>query len=260
MFILHCFFRLGLLVPLFLVTSISQAEDVPNLRGSYLGGYLPTGASAMRSAAIPYIEQDNLRRLTGDLILDGNTALRVPLAGTIADSGVCTIFGSTFDGKVVYQSQWEKLGNGAGALFGTAALTTGGVKSNGTLFLFRPMTPGTSPKPDVRGSYSGSYRSTITGATGLMAAQIIDGTSNTLTLNMAFSSGRVSTQFACAGDVGADGLFVGIGVNADGSIAVVRGYIEQDLRGTLKLIGEVQLKSAAGKPIDTNSIIAILIG
>ncbi len=260
MFILQRFFRLGLLVPLFLATSISLADDVPNLRGSYLGAFLPAGTSTMRSAAIPYIEQDNLRRLSGDLIMDSNPASRLPVAGTLADSGVCTILGSTSDGKVVYQSQWEKLGNGAGALFGTAALTTGGVKSNGTLFLFRPMTPGTDTKPTVRGNYSGSYRSTITGATGLVAAQISDGTSNTLTLNLAFTSGRVTVHFVCAGDVGSDGLFVGIGVGADGSIAVVRGYIEQDLRGTVKLIGEVQLKSAAGKPIDSNSIIAILIG
>jgi len=260
MFILHRFFCLGLLVPLFLATSVSLADDVPNLRGSYLGAFVPAVASSMRSAAIPYIEQDNLRRLSGDLILDGNTPVRLPLAGTLADSGICTIFGSGPDGKLVYQAQWEKLGNGAGALFGTAALTTGGVKSNGTLFLFRPMTLGTDPKPNVRGSYAGSYRSTITGATGSVAAQIIDGTSNILTLNLGFTSGRVTTQFTCAGDVGSDGLFVGIGVGADGVIAVVRGYIEQDLRGRLQLVGEVQLKSAAGKPIDTNSIIAILIG
>ncbi|MBL8822706.1 MAG: hypothetical protein JNJ77_08980 [Planctomycetia bacterium] len=237
------------------------AADVPNLRGTYTGVLLDTASRTVRGVSIPYIEQDSLRRLSGDMIIDGTSNTRFPIAGTVAASGVCTCIGRSGETSLVYQAQWEKLGNGAGGLFGSASFQSPSLKSNGTLFLFRPMTAGTLPKPQVLGNYEGSFRSTITGVTGSLAAQITDGTSNTFTVNLAMTNGRITTPYVCAGDVASDGLFVGMGVSADGSVAIIRGYIEQDnLRGGLQLIGEVQIKSAAGRPLDTQSIIAILIG
>ncbi len=248
-------FRMSLAVWITMAGTVLFAQDVPNLSGSYLGAFLPAGATSPHTAILPHVEQDNLRRLTGSLVVGQST---FPLAGTIAASGHCTCIGSG-DDKFVYQAQWEKLGNGAGALFGNAAITTRDGKSTGTLFLFRPMT--TTARPAVQGSYAGNYRSTVSGVTGSVAVQITDGTSNTLVLNLAFTSGRTTTHYACTGDVNSDGIFVGIGIAVDGSVAIVRGYIEQDnLRRPLQLNAEVQLKSPAGKLLDTNSIIAILIG
>ncbi len=116
----------------------------------------------------------------------------------------------------------------------------------------------TTNRPNVQGSYAGTFTNLVSHATGSVTAQISDGTSNVLSLNLRLGNGQ---PFACVGDVASDGTFAGMGISPQGNFAIIRGYVEQDnLRRPTRFIGEVQIKSSLGQLLETNSIIAILIG
>ncbi len=249
----------------FLLVTGSQAADVPNLRGSYEGTFVNASSHNFQAALLPYIEQDNLRKLSGQLALDGFNP--VTFSGIINSNNVCTCFGSGAGTNFTFQARWERLGNGAGAVFGSANLPGSNGKARGTLFLFRGMTPTTGVKPVILGNYAGTFTTAGSTTGGTVVTQISDGTSNIVdgTSNIRIALGlvknNVANQFALIGDVGIDRSVVAIGVNANGQVAVVRGYVEQDnLRGTRQLVATVQIKSAAGVVLSTHSIIAILIG
>ncbi|MFT3881391.1 MAG: hypothetical protein QM703_17215 [Gemmatales bacterium] len=251
---------LTLLCVLAISTTPSWGAVFPSLQGSYLGGFQLMGTSAPVAAILPYIEQDNLGRLTSEIALAGTTPQRFPMRGTISPSGICTIVGTNAATPLVLHTTWEKFSYGAGGLYGSGTLPLTGGKKDGALFFFRPMQLGNTPRPNVRGNFAGGYQSN-TGAAGTVTAQISDGTSNTFTVKLSFTQGQQTVTFASLGDVAPDGTFAGMGVSPDGSIAVIHGYIEQDnLRRPTRFVGTVEIKSVLGKPSVTNSIIAILIG
>lgn len=262
MFIFRGFVRLSLLltVAAWLVTGITdcRADDTPRLTGSYVGAFMPAGSLTFLNAAIPYIEQDNHRRLAGEVVINGNTAVHFPVQGTIAANGFCNTISTGPNNHAVIRTSWEKFGNGAGGLRGSATFLINHVRVEGTLFFFRPMTTGNTPRLNVLGHYAGTFTNKTNGAAGTVTTQIRDGTSNTLLMDLSFSNGQ---SFASVGDVASDGTFVGMGMNAKGNFAIIRGYIEQDnLRRPSRLIVDVQIKTPGGQTLETNSIIAILIG
>lgn len=236
-----------------LVLTLPTLAQIPDLRGSYLGHFADPAKRTLHTATLPNMSQVNSRQLSGQLDVEGFNL--VNFTGVINSNNLCTCFGGGANPGFTFQARWEKLGSGAGAVFGTANLTQATGKNRGTLFLFRGMTPTTGTKPPVVGSYAG----TISGG-GTVTTQITDGTSNTF--HMALRLQQATTNdFAMLGDVGVDGTVVAIGVNGAGNIAIVRGYIEQDnLRGTRQLVATVQIKTPGGVTLSTNSIIAILIG
>lgn len=234
------------------VRPVQSGEAVPNLLGNYSGVLVSAGTGAVTHFIASYIEQDNLRRFTGELAfgVDAGPIDIIPFAGTIAASDKCTCIGS---GKFVYQARWVKFGDGAGALIGQATVDYGDVVVKGTMIQFRSFS--NQRRPDVRGDYGGTFQSNTTGAKDRLVARISDGTSNTLTLAIALGSGRTPTEFVAAGDVASDGRFVAVGVAPDGNVAVVEATIQDG-----ELFGTLSIQSATGKVLDVNSIIAILIG
>ena len=244
--------------------SVSQnvvAADAPNLRGSYLGTFQPQGTSNLITTILPYIEQDNVLRINGQFVTQRSTTEIFPFRGIISPTGICTVVSTIPTKPLVLRSTWEKFSNGAGGLFGTANLPFASGKTDGAIFLFRPMALGNTPRPNVKGTYSGNYTTRNSPAAGSVITQITDGTSNTFTVNLTFVQGQQSLGFACVGDAAPDGTFAGMGISPDGRFAIIRGYIEQDnLRGGLRLTAEVQIKNALGQTTSVNSIIAILIG
>lgn len=261
MFFRQWFIRSACLLCTFLYfNSWSQALDVPNARGSYLGGFQAKGQVSVRPAFIPYIEQDNLNRVTGEIVLSGTTPLHYPILGVINASGACSCLSTNPNQKLAYIARWEKFSYGAGGLFGRGTYQIAGKNVDGVSFFFRPMNLGNVVRPNIRGNFAGTFSNT-TGTPGTVVAQITDGTSNTFTLNLVFTLNRVATAYASIADVAPDGTLVGMGVGPDGSLAIIRGYIEQDnLNRPTRFIGEVQIKSTLGRPTVVNSIIAILIG
>lgn len=261
MFIRRTIFRTaGLLCAFIFLPSWCQAQSVPNAKGSYLGGFQAKGQATVRPALIPYIEQDNLNRVSGEIVMSGATLLHYPILGVINASGACSCLSTNPNQKLAYIARWEKFSNGAGGLFGKGTYQISGKNVEGVSFFFRPMNLGNTPRPDVRGNFAGTFANT-SGTPGTVVAQISDGTSNTFTLNLVFTQNRVATAYTSIADVAPDGTLVGMGIGPDGSLAIIRGYIEQDnlLRPT-RFIGEVQIKSTVGNPTVVNSIIAILIG
>ncbi|HQR09099.1 MAG TPA: hypothetical protein PLN21_19915 [Gemmatales bacterium] len=250
----------GLLCAFLLIPSWCQAQTVPNARGSYLGGFQAKGQATVRPALIPYIEQDNLNRVSGEIVLSGTIPLHYPILGVINASGACSCLSTNPNQRLGYIARWEKFSYGAGGLFGTGTYQIAGKNVEGVSFFFRSMNLGNVARPDLRGNFAGSFSSTA-GTPGTVVAQITDGTSNTFTLNLVFTQNRVATAYASIADVAPDGTLVGMGIGPDGSLAIIRGYIEQDnlLRPT-RFLGEVQIKSTVGRPTVVNSIIAILIG
>jgi len=262
MFIRRTFIRTaGLICAILFFSSWCQAQTVPNARGSYLGGFQARGQATVRPALIPYIEQDNLNRVTGEIVLSGATPLHYPILGVINSSGACSCLGTNSNQRLAYIARWEKFSNGAGGLFGKGTYQIAGKTVEGVSFFFRPMNLGNTPRPDVRGNFAGSFSNAAGGTPGTVVAQISDGTSNTFTLNLAFTQNRVTTAYTSIADVAPDGTLVGMGIGADGTVAIIRGYIEQEnLNHPARFIGEVQIKSTVGRPTVVNSIIAILIG
>jgi hypothetical protein len=233
------------------VPCVRAGEPVSNLLGDFSGVFVSTAGAVERFTA-SYIEQDNLRRFTGELLFGTDV---IPFRGTIAASDQCTCIGSG-DGKYVYQARWVKFGDGAGALIGNATVDYGDGAVQGTMIQFRSFS--NQRRPDVRGEYAGTFRSAASGIEGSLLASIQDGSSNTLTVAMSFQTGRTVQPFLISGDVASDGRFVGVGVAPDGTVAVVEATISGD--DLDRLSGTVTLQSALGKVLDVNSIIAILIG
>ncbi len=249
----------GLLWTLLFLPTWCQAQSVPDARGSYLGGFQAKGQTVVRPALLPHIEQDNLNRVSGEIVLSGPSPLHYPILGVITASGACSCLSTNLNQKLAYIARWEKFSYGAGGLFGTGTYQIAGKNVEGVSFFFRPMNLGNVARPNVRGNFAGTF-SNATGTPGTVVAQISDGTSNTFTLNLVFTQNRIATAYASIADVAPDGTLVGMGIGPDGSLAIIRGYVEQDNLRPTRFIGEVQIKSTVGKPTVVNSIIAILIG
>lgn len=246
-------FTVAVFVVVGILANVRAGEPVPNLLGNYSGVFVAANG-AVSPLTASYIEQDNLRRFTGELAfaVDTGPAEIIRFEGTIAASGQCICVGGG-DGQFVYQAQWTKFGDGAGALIGQATVDFGDVVVKGTMIQFRSFS--NQRRPDVRGDYAGTFRSSVTGAEGELVARISDGLSNTLTIALGLRSGRTVTEFIAAGDVDADGRLVAVGVAPDGTVAIVNAVVRGDT-----ISGTLSIQSAFGKVLDVNSIIAILIG
>lgn len=240
----------------------------PNLQGNYVGLFVNPADGSVREANLAPLEQSR-HRVSGTLELEDGD---LPVNGAIDGAGRCSFSARKGATGMSCRMGWDTFGGGAGALCGEGTFSQAGhrggaraSRTSGTIVFFRPFTapPAAAAysRLDVLGAYSGTFRNAA-GVEGGLTAQITDGTSNTLRVAIAFSSGGRTTSYLCVGDVAADGAFAAAGSAPDGTVAIVRGYIEQDnlLRGRLALSGNVQLRTAAGRTLDTNSIIAILIG
>ncbi len=234
-------------------------ESVPDLRGQYEGYLFGPGVNGLRPVSSSFIEQDNLRRFTGLVVAgDGNHTggVNFDIEGTIAASGKCTCVG-TKDSQFVYQARWITFGGGAGALIGEGAMALSDGSVRGTLIQVRPFKfDMPDARPDIGGDYAGVVEG-LKGTTGGLVLGITDGTSNTLTLKLEFHVGLEVSRFEAVGDVDTDGQVVAVGVSSDGSVLVLKGIVSP--RDGV-LAGTVSIQSAAGKLLDSGSIIAILIG
>lgn len=233
-------------------------DSVPDLRGQYEGYLFGPGANGLRPVRSSFLVQDTLRRFSGQVSTGGHSGgVNFSIEGTIAASGKCTCVG-TQGSEFVYQARWLTFGGGAGALIGEAAFALGDGSVRGTLFQLRPFKVDPDDvRPDIRGEYAGAFEGFSGGVRGDLALGITDGTSNTLTLTVEFRAGPSTVEFAAVGDVDRDGNVAAVGVSADGNVLILKGIVSP--RDPI-LIGTVSIQSAAGKVLNSGSIIAILIG
>src|SRR6188768_4332495 len=122
----------------------SAASAKPaDVTGSY--GGVAALAGEFTTAILPYIEQENLYRLFGEMQFGRSPTLKI--AGTLRNDGSCRIKGSAADTSVVFDADWVGFGGGAGALVGGASVTTGKETVHGSMAYLRPFAPTGKPKP-----------------------------------------------------------------------------------------------------------------